>query len=961
MTINYFDDIRESYDTSAGQPRLVTAEEVQRQGNPAMTVEASIAALEAIPGALAFKVGAPDADVDTAFIIVNTGTGDIYGKNGDVYQRIYTAGSNSNPATQGITQTEAENLFYLKAQVDQRIQAAIANIPDNPAGNASSWKGRYDASNLANYAINDTVIEGSDIYTLLVADPTQGPSEANVEWQKLTKEPRTNAEIDARIHQVGGLAEASRFAPYVPNAIRFFDRVSVEHTESFSVNAPAAVRGYLSWRGNPDAYSPSNPLGIIASPGVSLPEEGNHIEGGIGDATWMKMHVRSETARAGIWFGYDPTTNLEIPIIRITNTGLIQYNRNGNRGAQDWRTFQFTEGAGGNAQGTPGSPLAIEVEVTKHDRTEFARNDYEASFELILGYNNNGTYHATDNVHVKRTADLGFIRPTSDFDSGHHIDVIWSDAYDSHAQETAMLMHGDERFLGRIVITNHENDKTVFTGDLQVKGTLTDTDGNPITPGMQGEQGPQGQYPITLYHITLHGADRPGKPTVTGIVNGELTGVPDTWGTEISASLDEDRDDLWGSVVTVDPAGNNGAGSIVRIGGVVRLDSRPGQEGPEGPQGPPGEDGTDGAPGTDGSDGTDGTPGTDGNDGTNGWSPIFALITDGAREVLRHIGWTGGTGTQPASGQYISGTGGVTDIALGRNLKGSDGSPDTAAQIKTKLETLTGNNRLDASAVKNIPTGGGGGTIATGSIYGDPVHNQNWDLRQNPNFRYQNGVSPGANEFIIEIEKWYRFEAEIIFSGLSVILSQEIKGERIPQGTPPSPSHYVRLNNSAGGTRGNFYLDAFRDLSNRLLLTSDHNDTDPMPLRIYEIKAPKGDPGEGMPEVPDDAAEGWGVRLDSSNEPAWVKLKTNNLVANPGTDRTVTLPADYADYTMLEGVYSSNFEGQFSIPIGYLASLPTGTHEIRSQGSDRVTWNKETRVLGTKDSDEELVWIQLTR
>ena len=37
-------------------------------------------------------------------------------------------------------------------------------------------------------------------------------------------------------------------------------------------------------------------------------------------------------------------------------------------------------------------------------------------------------------------------------------------------------------------------------------------------------------------------------------------------------------------------------------------------------------------------------------------------------------------------------------------------SAETGATIKTKLESLTGDDRLDASAVKNIPTGGGGGS-----------------------------------------------------------------------------------------------------------------------------------------------------------------------------------------------------------------------------------------------------------
>ncbi len=41
-------------------------------------------------------------------------------------------------------------------------------------------------------------------------------------------------------------------------------------------------------------------------------------------------------------------------------------------------------------------------------------------------------------------------------------------------------------------------------------------------------------------------------------------------------------------------------------------------------------------------------------------------------------------------------------------------SSDTAAQVRDKLQTLTGADRLDASAIKNLPTGGGGDGIPAG-------------------------------------------------------------------------------------------------------------------------------------------------------------------------------------------------------------------------------------------------------
>ena len=91
-----------------------------------------------------------------------------------------------------------------------------------------------------------------------------------------------------------------------------------------------------------------------------------------------------------------------------------------------------------------------------------------------------------------------------------------------------------------------------------------------------------------------------------------------------------------------------------------------GPEGPEGPEGKPGKDGRDGKDGVDGKDGADGIDGNDGEDGING--------KDGK-----------------------DGRDGVN----GRD--GQDGSPDTPKDIVKKLESLKGDKRLDASAIKNLP------------------------------------------------------------------------------------------------------------------------------------------------------------------------------------------------------------------------------------------------------------------
>ncbi len=67
------------------------------------------------------------------------------------------------------------------------------------------------------------------------------------------------------------------------------------------------------------------------------------------------------------------------------------------------------------------------------------------------------------------------------------------------------------------------------------------------------------------------------------------------------------------------------------------------------------------------------------------------------------------------------------DAMPGKNGKdGKDGSPDKPKEIKDKLETLKGDERLDASAIKNLPevvksysvgkSGGGGSTMRVNDL-----------------------------------------------------------------------------------------------------------------------------------------------------------------------------------------------------------------------------------------------------
>ncbi len=77
--------------------------------------------------------------------------------------------------------------------------------------------------------------------------------------------------------------------------------------------------------------------------------------------------------------------------------------------------------------------------------------------------------------------------------------------------------------------------------------------------------------------------------------------------------------------------------------------------GPAGPAGPAGPNGTSGA------------------DGETGWSPIMAIISDGARRVMQVFDWTGGTGTKPATGDYVGASGLAANIANAVDIRGEAG------------------------------------------------------------------------------------------------------------------------------------------------------------------------------------------------------------------------------------------------------------------------------------------------
>lgn len=58
--------------------------------------------------------------------------------------------------------------------------------------------------------------------------------------------------------------------------------------------------------------------------------------------------------------------------------------------------------------------------------------------------------------------------------------------------------------------------------------------------------------------------------------------------------------------------------------------------------------------------------------GFNGWSPRLAVVADGARSVLKLVGWTGGTGNVPPYDLYLGAIGYVTDIEDAVDISGAN-------------------------------------------------------------------------------------------------------------------------------------------------------------------------------------------------------------------------------------------------------------------------------------------------
>lgn len=93
------------------------------------------------------------------------------------------------------------------------------------------------------------------------------------------------------------------------------------------------------------------------------------------------------------------------------------------------------------------------------------------------------------------------------------------------------------------------------------------------------------------------------------------------------------------------------------------------------------------------------TTGVAGADGSDGWSPILAVISDGERRVLQLTDWTGGEGTEPASGTYLGASGLTAVIGDAVNIRGATGTSGAGTG-----DLLAANNLSDIGSATTART-----------------------------------------------------------------------------------------------------------------------------------------------------------------------------------------------------------------------------------------------------------------
>lgn len=125
--------------------------------------------------------------------------------------------------------------------------------------------------------------------------------------------------------------------------------------------------------------------------------------------------------------------------------------------------------------------------------------------------------------------------------------------------------------------------------------------------------------------------------------------------------------------------------------------------------------------------------------GDNGWAPILAVVSDGTRRVLQVADWTGGEGTKPATGSYIGATGLEALISNGVDIRGEIGLTPNSFQT---FSTPSGTSPIADQPADTLTFANGTGISISGNSSTDTITVTNTDTGSSAVTAHEAAVDP---------------------------------------------------------------------------------------------------------------------------------------------------------------------------------------------------------------------------